>query len=259
MTSTSQSGVSTITVYLRLNYDRQGADRDQHQGELGAEPAARRHAAAGADGPGRPDDRRDVHRLQQQGAGAQPDHRLPGARRAAQAAGGRGRADRGASAAPRISRCAPGSIRRSSRPTASPPPTWPRRSTDNDYISGLGNDQGPDGPGHLKASTACSSLEEFRNLVVKQQDGAIVRLSDVANVVARLRRLRIRGAASTARSAVYIGIQMAPAANLLDVIEGVRDVFPAIQAQLPAGAERRDRLRLDGIREQLDRGGRSAR
>jgi multidrug efflux pump len=38
MTSTSQSGVGTITVYLRLNPIEQGADRDQHQGELGAEP-----------------------------------------------------------------------------------------------------------------------------------------------------------------------------------------------------------------------------
>ena len=49
MTSTSPSGVSTITAYLRLNYDsEQGADRDQHQGQLGAEPAAAGHAAAGA-------------------------------------------------------------------------------------------------------------------------------------------------------------------------------------------------------------------
>ena len=35
--------------------------------------------------------------------------------------------------------------------------------------------------------------------------------------------------------AVYIGIQVAPSANLLDVIKGVRAAFPSIQAQLPQG------------------------
>ena len=34
---------------------------------------------------------------------------------------------------------------------------------------------------------------------------------------------------------MYIGIQVAPAANLLTVIQDVRKVFPAIQAQLPQG------------------------
>ena len=37
------------------------------------------------------------------------------------------------------------------------------------------------------------------------------------------------------RRAVYFGIQVAPGANLLDVIKGVRDIFPGIQAQLPHG------------------------
>src|SRR5215469_16143457 len=37
------------------------------------------------------------------------------------------------------------------------------------------------------------------------------------------------------QKAVYIGIQVAPAANLLDVIKGVRDVWPEIVSQLPQG------------------------
>jgi multidrug efflux pump len=37
------------------------------------------------------------------------------------------------------------------------------------------------------------------------------------------------------QQAVYIGIQVAPAANLLDVIKGVRDVYPEILSQLPQG------------------------
>ena len=51
MTSTSQSGVSTITVNLRLNYDPDKALTEINTKiSLGAEPVARRHAAADTDG-----------------------------------------------------------------------------------------------------------------------------------------------------------------------------------------------------------------
>jgi len=39
------------------------------------------------------------------------------------------------------------------------------------------------------------------------------------------------------KKAVYIGINVAPAANLLDVIARVRNVFPDIHAQLPQGLQ----------------------
>jgi multidrug efflux pump len=67
MNSNSQSGVSTITVNAAAQLRcRQGADRDQHQDQLGAQPAADRHAAADAAvGEDRPDHRRHVYRLQQ--------------------------------------------------------------------------------------------------------------------------------------------------------------------------------------------------
>jgi len=95
---------------------RQGADRDQHQGQLGLEPAAARLAAADAHRQGRPDHRRHVYRLQQRRAGLQPDHRLPGAvvQPKLQAVSGVQTAEL---LAPRCSRCAPGSIRRSSPPS----------------------------------------------------------------------------------------------------------------------------------------------
>ena len=60
------------------------------------------------------------------------------------------------------------------------------------------------------------------------------------------------------KQAVYIGIQVAPAANLLDVIEGVRTIFPAIQAQLPQGLTGEIVYDSDRVRQQLDQRGRSA-
>lgn len=106
--------------------------------------------------------------------------------------------------------------------------------TANDYIAGLGTTKGQMVQVTLKASTALSSLQEFRNLVLKQQDGAIVRLSDVANVTLGSDDYESE-VSFDGQKAVYIGIQVAPAANLLDVIAGVRKVFPEIQAQLPQG------------------------
>jgi multidrug efflux pump len=108
----------------------------------------------------------------------------------------------------------------------------------NDYISGLGNTKSEMVQVNLTASTSLHSVDEFKNLVIKQSGGAIVRLSDVANVSLGADDYDTQ-VGFDGKRAVYIGIQVAPAANLLDVIKGVRDAFPAIHAQLPQG--------LDGV------------
>ncbi|MBR0834253.1 efflux RND transporter permease subunit [Bradyrhizobium manausense] len=104
----------------------------------------------------------------------------------------------------------------------------------NDYISGLGATKGRLVQVDLAASTNLHSLEQYRNLVVKSVNGAIIRLRDVANVTLGNddydSETRFNG-----KTAVYIGIQAAPTANLLDVINGVKAVLPDIKAQLPNG------------------------
>jgi multidrug efflux pump len=104
----------------------------------------------------------------------------------------------------------------------------------NNYISGLGNTKGQMIQVNLNASTDIHSLDEFRNLIVKQQNGAFVRLKDVANVTLGSDDYETR-VGFDGKSAVYIGIQIAPSANLLEVIDGVNKIFPDIQAQLPQG------------------------
>ena len=52
----------------------------------------------------------------------------------------------------------------------------------NDYISGVGTTKGQMVQVNLSASTTLHSAEEFRNLVIKQSGGAVVRLRDIANV-----------------------------------------------------------------------------
>ncbi|KXS31322.1 MAG: putative multidrag resistance protein [Candidatus Gallionella acididurans] len=106
----------------------------------------------------------------------------------------------------------------------------------NDFLSGIGNTKGLMVQVNLDASTNLHSVEEFRNLVIKQSGNAMVRLQDVAKVTLGAEDYD-SGVAFDGNSAVYIGIQVAPAANLLDVVKGVRQVMPDIQAQLPQGIE----------------------
>jgi len=106
--------------------------------------------------------------------------------------------------------------------------------TANDYISGVGTTKGQMVQVNLSASTSLHSADEFRELVIKQVGGAVVRLKDVANVTLGSEDYETE-VAFDGKQAVYIGIQVAPAANLLDVIQGVHAVFPGIQALLPQG------------------------
>jgi len=104
----------------------------------------------------------------------------------------------------------------------------------NDYISGLGTTKGQMVQADLKASTGLHSLDEFRRLVVKQKNGAIVRLEDVANVTLGADDYESRVNFDRNR-AVMMSIQTAPGSNLLKVIEGVRKTLPDIHSQLPEG------------------------
>ena len=104
----------------------------------------------------------------------------------------------------------------------------------NNYIAGLGTTKGQMVQVNLVASTSLHSVAEFEDLVIKQQDGAIIRLKDVAKVTLGSDDYE-SSVSFDGDKAVYIGLQVASSANLLEVIERVRKAFPSIQAQLPAG------------------------
>ena len=62
----------------------------------------------------------------------------------------------------------------------------------------------------------------------------MVRLQDVANVTLGAEDYESE-VGFDGKQAVYIGMQVAPAANLLEVVRNVRKIWPDIQAQLPRG------------------------
>ena len=108
----------------------------------------------------------------------------------------------------------------------------------NDFLSGVGNTKGLMVQTNLSASTNLHSLDEFRNLIIRQSGNAMVRLQDVGNVTLGADNYD-SAVAFDGQSAVFIGIQVAPTANLLDVVARVREVMPEIQAQLPQGIDGR--------------------
>jgi multidrug efflux pump len=104
----------------------------------------------------------------------------------------------------------------------------------NNYLTGLGQSKGQMVTVPLTAGTDLHTVEEFKQLSVKQSGGAIVRLEDIANVTLGSENYDFNVAFSGVRS-VFIGIKVAPEANILDVAKRVRAAFPGIRDQLPRG------------------------
>jgi multidrug efflux pump len=106
--------------------------------------------------------------------------------------------------------------------------------TTNNYLAALGSSKGQMVTVPLTAGTDLHSLDEFKQLIVKQNGDSIVRLQDVANVTLGSENYDFNVAFSGVRS-VFIGIKVAPEANILDVAKRVREAFPELQSQLPNG------------------------
>ena len=104
----------------------------------------------------------------------------------------------------------------------------------NNYLSALGRTKGSMVSVNLVANTDLRTPEEFRQLVVKEQNGVVVRLGEIADVVLGSENyeedVRFNG-----QTATFMGIWVLPTANTLDVISKVRSEIPGIQAQLPTG------------------------
>jgi len=104
----------------------------------------------------------------------------------------------------------------------------------NNYLSALGRTKGSMVSVNLVANTDLRTAADFRNLVVKEDKGTIVRLGEIADVVLGAETydedVRFNGEAAT-----FMGIWVLPTANSLEVIKEVRKAIPEIRAQLPAG------------------------
>ena len=106
----------------------------------------------------------------------------------------------------------------------------------NNYLAAVGRTKGALVQVNLTADTDLRSVEEFKRLVIRQQDGAIIRLEDIGDIVLGAEdydtEVRFSG-----QTAVFMGIWSLPNANSLDVINRIRVQMQGIQKELPTGME----------------------
>lgn len=102
----------------------------------------------------------------------------------------------------------------------------------NNFQSASGSTKGVLVAYNVNADTDLHDPKAFANMVVKQKDGAIVRLKDIANVELGSQDYD-SSVIFNGQSAIFIGIQGTPTGNPLTTIEQVRSKLPDIEKSLP--------------------------
>ena len=104
----------------------------------------------------------------------------------------------------------------------------------NNYLAAVGSTKGSLLQVNLTANTDLHTADQFKQLVVRQDKGTLVRLGDIADVVLGAEdyntEVRFSG-----QKAVFMGIWVLPNANSVDVIKRVRVELEQIKKELPSG------------------------
>jgi len=99
----------------------------------------------------------------------------------------------------------------------------------NNYLTAVGRTKGALIQVNFTDNTDLRSVEEFKRLIIRQQDGAIIRLEDIGDIVLGTEdydtEVRFSG-----QTAVFMGIWPLPNANSLDVINRIRVQMQYIQS-----------------------------
>ena len=104
----------------------------------------------------------------------------------------------------------------------------------NNYLAAVGSTKGSLLQVNLTANTDLHTADQFKQLVVRQDKGVLVRIGDIADVVLGAEdyntEVRFSG-----QKAVFMGIWVLPNANSVDVIKRVRAELEQIKKELPSG------------------------
>ncbi|MCL2447620.1 MAG: efflux RND transporter permease subunit [Polyangiaceae bacterium] len=106
----------------------------------------------------------------------------------------------------------------------------------NNYLAAVGQTKGALVQLNLTVTTDLTSVDEFKKLVIRQENGALVRLQDVADVELGAdtydQDVRLSG-----QRAVFMGVWVLPNANSLDVITRVHQEIDTLKKELPTGMD----------------------
>jgi multidrug efflux pump len=92
---------------------------------------------------------------------------------------------------------------------------------------------GPQRSYTIGANDQLTTSEEYKPIVVSQKNGAIVRLSDVADVIDGAENVR-QAAWRDDTAAVLLNVQRQPGANVIAVVDRITALLPQLERTLPA-------------------------
>src|SRR5262249_12492646 len=78
--------------------------------------------------------------------------------------------------------------------------------------------------------------DEYRSMIVAYRNNSPVRLSDVADIIDGAENTRLAAWANDS-AAVIVNIQRQPGANVIEVVDRIKQVLPQLQASLPAAVD----------------------
>ncbi len=99
-----------------------------------------------------------------------------------------------------------------------------------------GSFDGPTRASTIDANDQLKSADEYRSMIVAYRNNSPVRLSDVADVIDGAENARLAAWANRS-AAVIVNVQRQPGANVIEVVDRIKQVLPQLQASLPAAVD----------------------
>jgi multidrug efflux pump len=108
----------------------------------------------------------------------------------------------------------------------------------NNYQAAPGQAKGYFTITNVDANTGLADVAQFKRMVVKSKNGAVVRIGDIAQVTLDAQSWT-SSVIMNGRHAIFIGIQATPTGNPLQLVKGVRALLPEIARDLPPSMQMR--------------------
>ncbi len=99
-----------------------------------------------------------------------------------------------------------------------------------------GSFDGPSRASTIDANDQIKSAEEYNPIIVGYKNGAPIRVSDIADVIDGAENTRL-GAWANTTPAIILNIQRQPGANVIQVVDRIKQLLPKLQTALPASVD----------------------
>jgi multidrug efflux pump len=99
-----------------------------------------------------------------------------------------------------------------------------------------GNFDGPTRAYTINANDQLKSAAEYKDLLVAYKNGAPVKLDDVAEIVDSSENTKL-GAWMNLEPAVIVNVQRQPGANVIAVVDSIKQLLPSLQAAMPSAVD----------------------